>query len=68
MRVDNSLADGVHRWEVQAIQTNLTKESPQTVWQCRSWGGKSSECVRRFDEMIRLRTGCDVDKKDVRAD
>ena len=36
--VDNRIADGTTRWKREEIKKNLTKESPQTVWQVQELG------------------------------
>lgn len=38
--IDNKLTDGITRCQREDIQSNLTTESPQTVWQVQELGGE----------------------------
>ena len=48
--VSNRLADGMTRWKRGEIQSNPTKESPQTVWQVQELG---KEELRMYSEILR---------------
>ena len=63
-RVDNRLAEGITRWKGKEIQKNVTKESPETVWQVQELGKEEqrmcSEILREVTPLDGLRLRLEI--------